>query len=133
MSTARSITALFGRLAAPALVLLAVASLPARAAHHAGDGSTASPVAVSRTASVADSVCRESPRAWHRASGDTLWLYYLADRATARIDTQGVVFFVGDSAIQLRPRPRRIGPKQAERLWDKHQACAAELKRPPRR
>jgi len=130
MPTTRSLASRLGLGAAPALLLLAGVAASAGAARRpvpTPSGPAAPPVAP------ADSVCRESPRAWHRASGDTLWLYYLADRATARIDTQGVVFFLGDSAVQLRPRPRRIGPKQAERLWDKHQACAAELKGPARR
>lgn len=129
MAPARPSSSRLLALAAPALLLVCALAAPATAERPTPPG--AAPRV--RSTHVADSVCRESPRAWHRASGDTLWLYYLADRATARIDTQGVVFFVGDSAIQLRPRPRRIGPTQAERLWDKHQACAAELKRPPRR
>jgi hypothetical protein len=75
-------------------------------------------------AAPADTMCRESPRAWHRAAGDTLWLYILMDRATQRVDTQAVVI-AGDSAIQLRPRPRRLGPTQTTRMRAMRDRCAA--------
>jgi hypothetical protein len=133
MRTARCFAARLGLGAAPALLLLASVTASAAAARRPAPTPAGPPAPAAPIVAPADSVCRESPRAWHRASGDTLWLYYLAARATARIDTQGVVFFLGDSAVQLRPRPQRIGPKQAERLWDKHLACAAALKRPSRR
>ncbi len=77
-----------------------------------------------RVTAPADTICRESPRAWHRAAGDTLWLYILMDRATQRVDTQAVVI-AGDSAIQLRPRPRRLGPTQATRMRAMRDRCAA--------
>lgn len=76
----------------------------------------------------ADTICRDSKRAWHRASGDTLWFYILIDRASQRVDTQAVVF-AGDSAVQLRPRPRRLGPTQATRLRAMHQTCAGPARR----
>jgi hypothetical protein len=96
-----------------------VAALPAASATHR-EGSAR---AFALRPAPADTVCRESERAWHRASGDTLWLYILMDRASQRIDTQAVVF-KGDSAVQLRPRPRRLGPTQATRLRTMHQKCA---------
>ncbi len=111
--------------AAPVLLLFTtLAARPPRVAFRPLDSSRAV------SALVADTVCREGSRSWHRASGDTLWLYILMDRATQRVDTQAVLF-AGDSALQLRPRPRRLGPTQARRLREMHRACAATLRRPP--
>jgi hypothetical protein len=92
---------------------------------------TPRPTRAPRAAAPADTICRESPRAWHRAAGDTLWLYILMDRATQRVDTQAVVI-AGDSAIQLRPRPRRLGPTQATRMRDMRDRCAAQDTLPAR-
>jgi hypothetical protein len=105
------------------LALLTLAVSAAGAMRPAPSAPTDAP----RTPAPADTICRESPRAWHRAAGDTLWLYILADRATQRVDTQAVVI-AGDSAVQLRPRPRRLGPTQAGRLRAMRDRCAAQLR-----